>query len=180
MGTDDTLHTPDRAEDLFASRTIVEEGRPQDGLTPRKLYAYLTDPAANLTAQEQAQLRAELRWFRDYRRMEQLLRSPGSRVVPRAAAASVEGGLAERAFDGGKIRIVGSVREGRIFVSIKLSSVADPPQMLILERGNELAKTALPAPESDGTIMVMKFLASKEDADFVALLRDPSTTGVFR
>jgi hypothetical protein len=63
---------------------------------------------------------------------------------------------------------------------ILLNDPKDSPRILFVECRDEIVKVALPAPESDGSILLLKDLNDPEDARFVRLLRDPDVIGDFK
>jgi hypothetical protein len=182
-----------RAEDLFVFRLIEEETEPNpERLTFAQLYAFVTDPSARLTHQQQRLLFSNPRLRADYQRLKAAQRwragedseaetetaggaigtGVATSIIIRPAAAAGGEEASELNFKGGRVRMIPSSVEHQVYIMIQLNDPNDPPRSLFLHRREEIAKVALPAPESDGTIFLLKDLNDPEDARFVRLLRD--------
>jgi hypothetical protein len=160
----------DRVVEIHA---LFREGKPLSAQTQQ---AVLSDPG----------LRAE------WTRIKQLyaLRRPemgtddvmsrGVLEIPAVAAAASDRALEERTFPGGRVRIVKSSRGHDMLILLRIERRGSYPSALLLEgdRG-EHARTALPAPDSDGRILLIKDMAKAEHAHFVRLLQDPRSRGTF-
>lgn len=175
-----------RAEDLFVTRSVAAEpGDRAASLTFADMVNFLTDPEARLTHEQERLLFSNARVRRDFTNLKQSLRwrpelASGPSIAPAAAAAGGDR-LSERTFPGGRLRIIPSSVGQQVFISIHLDDTKDPPSLLAMELPDaEVAKVALPPPESDGTILLIKDLADADDARLVRLLRDPMSSGHLR
>jgi len=188
----------ERAQELFVARSIAAETIPRPlKLAFVDLYRFLTDPAATLSPLQQRALFTEPRIRQDYRSLKNALRwrRPDKQIpmdvqIPGVVAAAGDRDLDDRTFevpvtDAAPIQISIRIRPagiGRQFtIEIRFSDALDPPRAMQIENEhlNQVAKTALPAPDIEGRILIIKNMANENDAQFLRLLRKPTTTGTF-
>ncbi len=175
-----------RTEDLFLARSVIEETTPRPvPLLFADIYRFLTDPSANLSPAQQRMLFANPRARADFQRLKRdLTQAVGSGAVgmalPTAAAAS-DRVLNERHFSGGVVRIAQSEASSiQFYIVVELNDPKDPPRALLLESSTgELAKLHLEAPDEDGIIQILLDVSAHEAERQLALLRDPTATGLF-
>ena len=166
-------HTPERAEDLFVARAAVADAIDSDvRVGIGELYAFLTDPGATLTHDQQGLLFADARLRSDFRRLKQsLVTASGGYVLPMAAAAS-GGELSERLFSGGAIRI--AMSEGhpdQVFLVLELAQSRSRPACLVVECDGELRKLQLEPPDEEGIVQILLDISLEHPAALVRLLR---------
>ena len=169
---------PDRADEIFAARGILEDSarsRPVFGI--REIVAFFDDPNAQLSSEQTKLLFADAKLRDAFRRLKVQI---ATFALPMAAAASV-GDIADRAFSGGRIRLRPSRRSGQSYLVVSYDNLDDDaasPSLLVLEGVDLIAKVALPAADDQNTAMII--LDDRLDATVLLLLRDPRTSGIFK
>jgi len=168
----------EKTEELYVGRSVAEEVPPRDlAVTFAMLVQFLSSPEAALTAEQFRSVHQDARLAADYTALKRKLCIA---ELPQASAAS-HGDLEERIFPGGRLQLCPSVLPGQIYLIVSIENTAPSPRMLLVEGKNgEVARIALPAPDPDGSMLVIQDTANNEgDALAVRLLRDPSSSGVF-
>jgi hypothetical protein len=96
------------------------------------------------------------------------------------AAATDEGADFQRPFAGGTLRINPVGIDGQVYVVFSFDDPMVVSRVLIVERPRDerIERLELPPPD-DGEIVLIKDLANPADAELVALLRDPNSSGAF-
>jgi hypothetical protein len=171
---------PTRIEEVFVGLSIQGESRRADGRvrpTVRELLLYLTDPDFDLSADVLKEVRNNPELARSFSALKGRLQCF---VMPVAAAASTET-LDERRFEGAAVRLVSpKAMPGQTVVVVVLDDPRHAPGLLLLEGPDgELCRELLPEPDEEGRIQLLKASAVAADARFLALLRDPRSSGVF-
>lgn len=163
------------ADRLYAARTAYAETKPAQGRPAlAELVRVLAEPARALTPDLQRALFADARLRVDFKRLRAGL---GAVELPALAAASA-GDVAQRAFEGGTVRIHPSRRPGQVYVIIEMARPGAGEGAIILESASgEVLKRPLPAGDPQGRIMLVLDEAQTADQDVLRLMRDPMTTG---
>lgn len=163
-----------RVDDLFVARAAFADAvdsKVRVGLG--ELYAFLTDPSATLTHEQQRLLFANSRLRADFRQLKQsLATASGGYVLPTAAAAS-DGELAERQFAGGAIRIaISDGHPDQVHLVLELTNSKLRPSRLIVECDGEVRKLQLDPPD-EGVVQMLLDISLEQPAAVVRLLRQP-------
>src|SRR5206468_657051 len=112
----------------------------------------------------------------DYRRLKSQL---SVSELPALAAAS-DGQVATRRFDGGSIRIHPSRVTGQTYVFVHFDTPDRVPVAMVLEHpSGELVRRALPVDRATSEAMLLLDSHNPEDAAFLRVLCDPTSTGAF-
>jgi len=166
-----------RAEDLYVARAAVDDAAVNPlHLTFADLLRYLSDATASLTPAQWRQFREDPRMRADYDRLKRSLA-----VAEWGQVAAASGGdLDERTFPGGRLRIRPSGHVGQVYLLLTIELVPATPRILLIEGTNgEAVRIPLPAPDADGSILVIQDVAGNEaDARAIRLLRDPTSSGL--
>lgn len=158
--------TPDEP-DLEA---FLDDGRPLSHDRQRQLFA---DPA----------LRTRFRAMTAGRAVARPSRGADARFLEmptQVAAATAADETFERRFPGGVLRISPVGIDRQVYVIIALDDAEVTPRALLMERDADgrIARLPLPPPDA-GEIVLVRDMAVAEDADLIALLRDPLAAGTF-
>jgi hypothetical protein len=94
------------------------------------------------------------------------------------AAATDDASVYRRKFEGGELRISPVGVGQQVYITIVMKDPRIVPRAFIVERARDhkVVRVALPAPD-DEEITFIKDCAVPADAELVALLRDPTSTG---
>jgi hypothetical protein len=99
--------------------------------------------------------------------------------MPAVAAAASNAELDHREFEGGHLDIHAGL-EQKVYIVFTLNDPSHSPTALsITTPENKTVQTALPAPEPNGRILLIKDLSKDDDKVFISLLRNPNVTGFF-
>ncbi len=189
-----------RAEELYRSWTLVEDGEPQPSaaIALADLMAFLGEGRPLSHEQQRAlftdaRLRATFQSLRaDFALASGRPSASGAAgaqgVGPRPlelpaqiAAASASGPDFQRPFDGGSLKVAASGVGEEVYIVITLDDPLLAPRALLIEAQgrNKMEQMALPPRDGDGEIVLIKNLSEPADAAVVEMLRDPTATGLF-
>lgn len=167
----------DLAEELYAARSLEAEGVARPVLLAfADIHAFLSDPAVKLAPQQQALLFSDPKIRAGYLRLKQ---QATLAQVPVAIAASTSE-LSRRTLSGvgGTIEIRPSRVGRQVYVIIRPEHRRLAPRVLLMESESGLiARTALPEPDDQGNLMLLKDLDVAEDSQLIELIQDPTATG---
>jgi hypothetical protein len=171
---DDVARHADR---LYAARTaMAETARSPPRIGIAAIVQFLDDPRRSLSVEEQRALFADPQLRADYQRLKA---KTAVAELPALAAASA-GAVNARRFEGGSVSIHPSRVPGQSYVIVRFSWSAGPPRMMLLESADgTVVKRTLQASDTPGEIMMVLDERSAEDAGFLRLLSDPTSTGAF-
>lgn len=165
------------AEELFVARSLeagsvgAERG---SRLSLADIHAFLTDHTVKLSVAQHRLLFADARARAAYTRLKREL---AVWELPAVVAAS-SGGTTKRTFAGGTIEVRPSRIERQVYVMIRLDAEGRGPRALIMEStSGQIVRAALPAPDEQGGIVLIKNLDDEDDGRLVALIADPNATG---
>jgi hypothetical protein len=166
-----------RADRLYAARSaLAETKRPRLRFGIAEIVQFINDPTRSLSPEEQRELFANPRLRADYR---QLKTQATTFEMPALAAAS-SGNVNSRRFDGGTIAIHPSRIPGQLYVILRFEGPANSPRAILLESpSGDLVKRALPGADQQGEVMMVLNEKNEDDAGFLRLLADPTSTGTF-
>jgi hypothetical protein len=168
----------DRAEQIYAAERLLAEAQPTPGaIGIGEIVRFLNSSAATLDHAQTRYLFARPHLREAYaalRRRAMLI------DVPRVAAAS-DGGIQERRFEGGRLRITRTADDPQVYVLVFFEKAMAPqPTSLLLEPGlGGLIKIEIPSPDAEGEALVILDVENERDAEAVSALLDPNTTGAF-
>ncbi|MBV9703864.1 MAG: hypothetical protein JO163_14135 [Methylobacteriaceae bacterium] len=161
-----------RIEDRYVARSIASETSPRRArLGAADLVAFLTNPNAQLSAEQLALLRSDARLRADYARLKQtLLLTSVPSIAGRGDAAVVT-----RRFAVGRLEMRRSRTRRSFTISLALENRNQAPEMLVLENaGGEILRLPLPPPDAAGIISVEKDPRDAADGMAVRMLGDPA------
>lgn len=168
----------DEADRIYARRSAIDAFVSSRDLPLgiHQLVEFLEKSEVTLSPSQQRQLFADRGLRADFQRLKALRQTL---AMPVLAAAS-DGQVTERRIDGGSIRLHPSRIADQYYVIIRFGSPSQYPRTLLLEaEAGEIVKRVLPEPDEGGELMFVCDIRQEADARFVALVRDPSTTGSF-
>jgi hypothetical protein len=180
----------ERAARAFAVRAALDDAWPADRkispavsqMGPRRIgvgdvVQLLADPTRVLSLDCYRQVLADQNLALAWRTLKSEL---AIATMPVRVAAGI-GALAERRFSNGHIKIVPASTLGEVYVKIlwKPDALLVPRTLLLEQEGVTLAKRELPRLRNENEFVIICVSGRGEDSDFLRLIGDPRTTGVF-
>ena len=189
------LNNPlDRAARAFAGRAALEDAWPAHQSDAQAQVPYeangqririgvgdivqwLADPAYVLSLDTYRHIQATPNLADAWRTLKTEL---AVATVP-ARIAAATGALATRPFSNGLIKVVPASTAGEVYVMIRWQPEAHlvPRTLLLEQEGVTLVKRELPRLRNDNEFVIICVSGRGEDTDFLRLIGDPRTTGVF-
>ena len=165
------------ANRLYAARSAAADVVSAQGrIGVAELVRFLTDATNELPAEAQRALFASPRLRADFQRLKRSLR----RLELPALAAASAGSVTLRTFQGGSARVHSSRVEGQFYVVFQFQRTEGVPGALLLEGvSDQVAKRALPLPDTSGQVILVLDRSNPGDELFLQLFADPTATGSF-
>lgn len=166
----------DRADEIYVAKMLIEEGEPEtDAIGIAEIARFLTEPGYTLLPGQTRRLFADRQLRQAYAAFKAKLQTY---EVPTLLAAS-DGAVDERAFPGGRMRLIPARRGNQVYLRIEFSARRPaPPGLLEVVRPNgDWVKLPLGASNEAGELVVPLDLDDPHHAAIVEALRDPLSSG---